>query len=634
MPDWSYHPFFRPLLFSLPSEQARDLALGAMGTLARTPFGPRMIEIMGHMAPSERLQLSRFGVEFPSPLGLSAGLDARHIGTKALAKFGFGFLELGPVTVEPMRAVDKIGRDAAREEIYYPEPLANIGLDALVKKVAQFGELPAVLAVRLGHRPGASAAEATRERVHLIHNLARHVQFFTMEILEEEWTLEESRQHLLAIGEALRDPHIERPILLTLTPGREQEGLVEAALEASFDGVQISDLLPDGEGVRVGRASQEPCLELVRALRERHPDLPILAAGGVHEPQDALNLLDAGADLVQIHSGLVFSGPGLPKRTNEAIDDAAQTGQRSALSNQGWRWIALLGIGMLIGGVLAWWVAVTRVVLPYDEAFLGLTRAQIDAINPHLLDFMSHDRISLAGTMISIGILYFSLGRFALRRGDHWAYMTMLASGLVGFGSFFLFIGYGYFDKLHFALSGLLLPLFILGIFLSRYRPVRPAREPNTRNTRQWKRSQTGQLMFVLTGGALTVAGIVISIIGVTHVFVPEDLEFMGTTAAALQAADPQLVPLIAHDRAGFGGALASDGLAVLLIALWGFRQGERWLWWTLLLGGLPGFIAGIGIHLVVGYVDFWHLAPVFLALAWFITGLVLTYPYLCTKKV
>jgi hypothetical protein len=118
--------------------------------------------------------------------------------------------------------------------------------------------------------------------------------------------------------------------------------------------------------------------------------------------------------------------------------------------------------------------------------------------------------------------------------------------------------------------------------------------------------------------------------VGVTRVFVPEDLAFLRASAAALAGANSRLLPLIAHDRAGFGGALVSDGLAVLGAALWGFRRGARWLWWTLFWAGLPGFGAALGVHVVVGYDDLWHLAPVLLAAAFYIMALALTYPYLC----
>src|SRR5205823_4140681 len=91
----------------------------------------------------------------------------------------------------------------------------------------------------------------------------------------------------------------------------------------------------------------------------------------------------------------------------------------------GWLYGTLYGIGIAICGCVAWFVASTRVVLPYDEHFVGLSRSQLAAVNPRLLPFMTHDRVTLAGTMISIGVLYASLAYFGMRQGEHWARHTV-----------------------------------------------------------------------------------------------------------------------------------------------------------------------------------------------------------------
>ncbi len=129
-------------------------------------------------------------------------------------------------------------------------------------------------------------------------------------------------------------------------------------------------------------------------------------------------------------------------------------------------------------------------------------------------------------------------------------------------------------------------------------------------------------------------AGSAIAVIGMTGVFVDTDLAFLGTTAAALGAASPRLLALVAHDRAGFGGALVADGLAVLAVALWGVRRGAAWVWWTLLLAGAPGFAAALGVHALIGYVDAWHLAPAVLGLALYALGLALLRGYLLPPRI
>jgi dihydroorotate dehydrogenase len=647
LPDWSYHPLFRPLLFRLPAKLARDLALAAMGSLASLPGGKLIIETMGHMAPPENLRRTVWGITFPSPVGLGAGLDIHNLALPALAKFGFGYLELGPVTMDSIAEQKPAERLAEQRAIRYADPLANDGVEQLAARLAQHAPLPIPLGVRLGFKPGSSPVAAAEERCRIAERLDAYCAFFTLDTSWQtsggEWTITDWEAHL----ETLR-ASIAKPLLLVIPPDLSAEKtaeLLQPAVARGIEGVVIGGGVAAGDGSRIVGSHLEKSLEMIRWIRSRWAGLPIVGSGGVHQPEDALQMLDAGASLVQIHSGLVYSGPGLPKRINEAIayyrtepgsdgrtEAEAARPRKTGFAAFGWLWSALLGIGMVISGAMAWQVAVTSVVLPYDEAFCGISRAEMQQINDRLLPFMSHDRISLAGTMISIGVLYLLLSLFGLRNEMHWARQTLLLSGAAGFFSFFLFIGFGYFDPLHALLSTSLFPLFIMGL---RQRANRrgASRPPNLRNDAAWRRALWGQLLFVIIGVGLTAAGLVIAAIGITGVFVPEDLAFLQTTAAELQAANQRLLPLIAHDRAGFGGALVADGLAVLLISLWGFRQGERWIWWTLLLAGLPGFLSGIGIHFAVGYTDFWHLLPAYLAAYLFLLGLLLTYPYLCGNR-
>src|SRR5262249_38993398 len=128
--------------------------------------------------------------------------------------------------------------------------------------------------------------------------------------------------------------------------------------------------------------------------------------------------------------------------------------------------------------------------------------------------------------------------------------------------------------------------------------------------------------MFAALGA--TAAGSVILVVGMTAVFVPEDLTYLGIGVAELRALNPRLVPLIAHDRAGFGGALISAGSAASL-CVWCGRPG-RALWQALTLAGIAGFVPAIGVHFAIGYTDAFHLAPAVIGAAIYFTGLLLTY--------
>ncbi len=299
----------------------------------------------------------------------------------------------------------------------------------------------------------------------------------------------------------------------------------------------------------------------------------------------------------------------------------------------GWAWSAMLGIGMIVSGLVASYVALTLVVLPYDETFVSMSRAELTAINSQLLPFMTHDRVSLAGVMISIGILYAGLALGPIRAGHAWAWKVITISAAVGFCSFLLFLGFGYFDPLHALLALLLLPMYLFGL----QRPIGAKtrhNRPVCSDGRSRRLGFYGRMLFTAVGMGLIGAGVTIALLGITNVFVPSDLAFMDTTPDWLGDTNPRLIPLIAHDRAGFGGALVSNGLAVFLIARWGFRSGDRWLWWMLLLAGLPGFLATLFIHFFVGYTDWLHLLPVMVGFIGYLLALWLSYPYLCSERV
>ncbi|MBX3083608.1 MAG: dihydroorotate dehydrogenase [Anaerolineae bacterium] len=643
MPDWSYRPIFRPWLFLMPPARARDIGLKASEHIATRPLGKTFIHLIGHMTPPETVACEALGVEMRSPVGLGAGLDVDGSAITAFSRFGFGFLEVGSITLEPNQIDEEIGRDEAHEALIYPRQRSNQGVMALVDKLKRPDAYRAAIGVRLGYREGASAQEAARERGEMIRALHPYVSFFTVETQREvqsgAWTAADWDGQIASMSAALDQGSPRRALLIAIRPDDAREAIrtmIEGGLRHGLSGVVIDDGQREGESVRYGRTAHPDCLALVAFVRQTWGDkLTIIAAGGIHAPAEALAVFAAGADLVQIHSGFVYAGPGLPKRINEALAyyqpnrALVSPPQVRTLGISAWKWAVTMGLGLFVAAVFVWLVAITRVTLPYDEQFVGLDHAQLVSITPTLMPFLAHDRISLAGTMLSSAILYTGIAAFALRQRQDWARQALLISGSVGYLSFFLFLGFGYLDPLHALLTAGLLPAFLFGLRGQTFQTSRTP-PPNLQNDRAWLRGLYGQLCFIVMGIGLFVGGILIVQTGLVSVFVPQDLAYMNITAEALRAVSPRLLPLIAHDRVGFGGALISNGLVALLFSLWGFRQGARWVWWTLVLAGLPGFIGAIGIHFVVGYTDFIHLLPPYLAAIFYVAGAVLSYAFLC----
>ncbi|MBM7809379.1 hypothetical protein [Saccharothrix algeriensis] len=343
-------------------------------------------------------------------------------------------------------------------------------------------------------------------------------------------------------------------------------------------------------------------------------------------------LADPDAVVLATPSALVEAGPGWFARVAEAATPTTPPPRAPGrgLRRPAWWWGLLVGLGMVAGGLVAALITLGPVLLWYDREFLGADVARLHAVNHRLVGFLRHDRITLAGAMVSIGVLYAGLTAGGMRRGWPWARETYLASGWVGFPTLLYLLGIGFPEPLHLAAAAVLFPVFLL----SARRGGAGAcwTTPPEGGERERRRALVGQLLVVLVGLGLLVGGVVVSVVGLTAVFVPSDLEFLGTTPAALAEANPRLPAFIAHDRAGFGGALCSAAVAVTLLGAWGWRRGEAWVWWTLALAAASGFAPALVVHGVIHYTDFHHLAPVVAAMALTAAALALSRPYLCAR--
>jgi hypothetical protein len=129
-----------------------------------------------------------------------------------------------------------------------------------------------------------------------------------------------------------------------------------------------------------------------------------------------------------------------------------------------------------------------------------------------------------------------------------------------------------------------------------------------------------GRTLLLLSSVGIGLAGLTIMTVGMTTVFVPQDLEFMGMEREAVSAINPHLVPLIAHDRAGFGGALAS--FAVAMFASVRYGRASKALWQALAIAGIVGFGTAVGVHPAIGYLSATHVGPAVVGCVIFATGL------------
>jgi hypothetical protein len=243
-----------------------------------------------------------------------------------------------------------------------------------------------------------------------------------------------------------------------------------------------------------------------------------------------------------------------------------------------------------------------------------MTAEQLCALHGcRIVHFMYHDRGAFGGSIVAIGTLYLWLAAVPLRAGEPWAWWALLASGGVGFASFLTYLGYGYLDTWHGTATLALLPCFAWGMVLTRrtLRPPRHARallRPAERAA--WSSRYGGRPGVPAADGRGPRRGRA----GYHDRRDDQRVRPAGPGVHGpgprpdLRAINPRLIPLIAHDRAGFGGGLCATGVTVAACAWCG--RPSRALWQVLLVSGTVGFGTAIGVHPLVGYNDATHLAP------------------------
>ncbi len=280
--------------------------------------------------------------------------------------------------------------------------------------------------------------------------------------------------------------------------------------------------------------------------------------------------------------------------------------------------IALTGISLVLSGGFAVLQSVSGHLLPQDSHAIGMDASALARVANHrLLGFMFHDRVAYGGTLLSIGAGYLWLAAFPMRARSSWAWWALAASGTVGFLAFLTYLGQGYLDTWHGVATLFLLPVYLTGLWRSRppafsLRTVWAESPKEHGGLARW-----GRILLGCCAAGLVLAGLTIAIYGMTTVFVPSDLRFIGLDASRMGQISPHLVPVISHDRAGFGGGLCSVGCLLLLMAR--CAELNRSFVEIVAVMGFSGFGCAIGVHFAVGYLDFFHLLPAFLGCAIFL---------------
>jgi len=348
------YPLVRPFLFAFDAERAHGLALSALELAWRTGTTPLLA---ARPAP---MPTTVFGLDFPNPVGLAAGLDKNGEHIDALFGLGFGFVEIGTVTPRPQAGNPKprLFRLPQHAAIINRMGFNNAGVDALVRNVERSSQRTGPLGINIGKNKDTPNEDALSDYLVCLEKVYPLADYVTVNIsspntaglreLQEEQALRRLVGGLRDAQERLASQHGRRvPMLVKVAPDlsdRDIEAAARVLSELEVDGVIATNTSIGREGVEHDRRAAEtgglsgaPLLGqstlVLRRLRARLPErIPLIGVGGIQSGADAVAKMSAGATLVQCYSGLIFRGPALIGECVDAIRRRREAPSRGAVA--------------------------------------------------------------------------------------------------------------------------------------------------------------------------------------------------------------------------------------------------------------------------------------------------------------
>lgn len=338
------YKFIRSLLFCFPPEQIHSTTMGLLRVLHYIPLAEPLIRgFFNYNNP--KLERELFGIKFKNPVGLAAGFDKNGNAYNEIANFGFGFIEIGSLTPKPQ------GGNPKPRCFRLPKDKAIINRMGINNKGVEYAAAQlkkkhpkCVIGGNLSKNATTSNEDAAEDYQTSFAALYNYADYFTINVscpnvknldkLQDIDNLSQIAERLLAIR-ASKEKY--RPILLKLSPDipyNRLDSIIELVTEKGLDGVIATNTTRSREGLKStdeliekigeGGLSGAPLfnrsLEFVKHIHDKTEGrLPIIAAGGIMSPQDALKMLNAGASLIQVYTGFVYNGPSFVKKINRFL---------------------------------------------------------------------------------------------------------------------------------------------------------------------------------------------------------------------------------------------------------------------------------------------------------------------------
>lgn len=339
-----YRGFIRPLLFLFDPEFVHRFVVFFLNISLRIPPFKKLIRKI-YCFSHDELEREVFGIKFKNPVGLAAGFDKNALLYNELSEFGFSFIEIGTVTPKgqpgnPRPRSFRLPRDKA---LINRMGINNIGADRIAINLKK-RKSGVIIGGNIGKNTDTPNNRAIDDYVYCFNVLNEVVDYFVVNIsCPNIGDIKELQDYdmLTGILNILKQLSLkkgsEKPILLKISPDLnygELDEVVDIALKTGIDGfvatnttVKRENLISSGERIsKIGNGGlsglplRDRSTEVIRYLvKKSEGRIPVVAAGGIMEPDDAIEKLRAGASLVQIYTGFIYEGPSIVKRINKKV---------------------------------------------------------------------------------------------------------------------------------------------------------------------------------------------------------------------------------------------------------------------------------------------------------------------------
>lgn len=339
-----YKLLLRPLFFSFDPEKIHHFTFSLIKISSKIPGFSALFRSL-YAVNDKRLEKNLFGLTFKNPVGLAAGFDKNAVLYNELANFGFGFIEIGTITPKaqagnPKKRLFRLKDD---QGIINRMGFNNEGLQAAIAQLKKNkGKL--IIGGNIGKNTQTKPEDYTKDYLECFNALHAYVDYFVLNVscpnvgshakLNDKDYLEE------LISDVQKDNSnfkVKKPILLKIAPDlndNQLDEIIQLMADTKLDGVIASNTSTDRNGLKAsdellesigngglsGQPIKDKSTRVIKYLSDKsNKAFPIIGVGGVHSAEDALEKINAGADLVQIYTGFIYEGPCLIKKINNAI---------------------------------------------------------------------------------------------------------------------------------------------------------------------------------------------------------------------------------------------------------------------------------------------------------------------------